>query len=83
MGPKPTACYIRLGGFLVSEGDEQLKDGTAYSPLRPPEEARTRRKDRCAEAHKAPSHISKMVLPTVQLGPPNWTKSRTSIRRTQ
>ena len=35
MGPKPTACYIRLGGFLVSEGDEQLKDGTAYSPLRP------------------------------------------------
>ena len=31
--------------------------------------------------HSPPSHISKMVLPTVQLGPPNWTKSRTFTLR--
>ena len=31
------------------------------------------------EAHRAPSHISKMVLSIVKIGPPNWTKSRTFI----
>ena len=28
-------------------------------------------------ASQSPSHISKMVLFTVKIGPPNWTKSRT------
>ena len=45
--------------------------------LGPPEEARTPRKDRCAKAHRGPSHISKTVPPTIHLGPPHWTKSRT------
>ena len=31
--------------------------------------------------HRAPSHISKTVLSTVHLGPPNWTKSRTFTLR--
>ena len=35
----------------------------------PPEEARTPRKDRCGKVHRAPSHISKMVPPTIHLGP--------------
>ena len=43
----------------------------------PPEEARTPREDRCAKDHRDPSHISKMVPPTIHLGPPNYTKSRT------
>ena len=29
------------------------------------------------EPHSPPSHISKTVPPTVHLGPPDWTKSRT------
>ena len=29
------------------------------------------------EPHSPPSHISKTVPPTVHLGPPHWTKSRT------
>ena len=29
----------------------------------------------------APNHISKMVLSTVQLGPPNWTESRIFVLR--
>ena len=45
----------------------------------PPSETRTPRKDRCAKDHNAPSHISKMVPPTIHLGPPNLTKSRTFI----
>ena len=32
-------------------------------------------------AQKAPNHISKMVLSTVKIGPPNWTKSRTFTLR--
>ena len=32
------------------------------------------------EGH-SPNHISKMVLPTVNLGPPNWTESRTFVLR--
>ena len=35
----------------------------------PPEEARTPREDRCAKDHRDPSHISKMVPPTIHLGP--------------
>ena len=31
--------------------------------------------------HRAPSHISKTVLSTVHLGPPNWTRSRTFTLR--
>ena len=31
--------------------------------------------------HRAPNHISKVVLPTIHLGPPNWTKSRTFTLR--
>ena len=31
--------------------------------------------------HRAPSHISKTVLSTVHLGPPDWTKSRTFTAR--
>ena len=42
----------------------------------PPEEARTPGDDRSAEDHSAPSHFSKMVPPTIHLGPLNWTKSR-------
>ena len=42
-----------------------------------PEEARTPRKDRYGEDHRAPNHIPKTVLSTVHLGPPYWTKSRT------
>ena len=49
----------------------------------PPSETRTPRKDRCAKDHDAPSHISKMVPPTIHLGPLDWTKSKTFIRRTQ
>ena len=33
----------------------------------PPSETRTPRKDRCAKDHNAPSHISKMVPPTIHL----------------
>ena len=47
------------------------------SYLAQPEEARTPRKDRCAKDHRAPSHISKMVPPTIPLGPPSYTRSRT------
>ena len=36
---------------------------------RPPEETRTPRRDRDAKDHRAPSHISKTVLPTVHSGP--------------
>ena len=43
----------------------------------PPEEPRTPRKDRCGKVHRAPSHISKIVPPTIHLGPPSYTKSRT------
>ena len=43
----------------------------------PPSETRTPRKDRCAKDHNAPSHISKMVPPTIHLGPPNLTIDRT------
>ncbi len=32
------------------------------------------------ESH-SPSRISKMVLSTVKIGPPNWTKSRTFVLR--
>ena len=32
-------------------------------------------------AHYSPIRISNMVLPTVKLGPPNWTKSRTFVIR--
>ena len=35
----------------------------------PPEEARTPREDRCVKDHRDPSHISKMVPPTIHLGP--------------
>ena len=38
----------------------------------PPEEARTPRKDRCAKDHRAPSHISKMVLSTMHVGGGWW-----------
>ena len=31
--------------------------------------------------HRAPSHISKTVLSTVHLGPPNWIRSRTFTLR--
>ena len=51
-----------------------LEDGSVY---RPPSETRTPRKDRCAKDHNAPSHISKMVPPTIHLGPPNLTIDRT------
>ena len=40
----------------------------------PPSETRTPRKDRCAKDHNAPSHISKMVPPTIHLGPGFSTK---------
>ena len=59
-----------------------LTNGCAQShpllgSLTPPEEARTPRRDCYAKDHRDPNHISKTVPPTVHLGPPNWTKSRT------
>ena len=39
--------------------------------------ARTTCKRRAFKDHRAPSHISKTVPPTVHSGPPNWIKSRT------
>ena len=36
---------------------------------------RTLRQDCGGKRHRAPSHISKMVPPTVHLGPPNWTRT--------
>ena len=39
------------------------------SGLGPPEGARTPRKDRCGKVHRAPSHISKTIPPTIHLGP--------------
>ena len=41
----------------------------------PPEEGRTPRKSRGAKGHRPPSHISKMVLSIVKIGPPNWTRT--------
>ena len=43
--------------------------------LGPSEEARIAREGRGAKDHRAPSHISKTVLSTVHLGPPE--KNRT------
>ena len=66
--------------FLAGRATEKVAlDASVLSTVHvsPPEEARTPRKDRCAKDHRAPSHISKMVPPTIPLGPPNWTKSRT------
>ena len=48
---------------------------SSESLLGPPGEARTPRKDRGAKDHRAPNHISKTVLSTVHLGPPE--KNRT------
>ena len=45
----------------------------------PPEEARTPRKDRCGKVHRAPSHISKTVPPTIHLGPPDVVQRRSRM----
>ena len=37
--------------------------------------ARTPRKDRCAKDHRALNHISKMVPPTIHVGPPEKTRT--------
>ena len=45
----------------------------------PPEEARTPRKDRCGKVHRAPSHISKTVPPTIHLGPETLKKIQSQL----
>ena len=54
----------------VADTTACLEDGTHYRP---------KRRVQSKQAHGVPSHNSKMVLPTVNLGPPNWTKSRTFV----
>ena len=48
-----------------------------------PEVNRTSCQDRGSEAQRLPNHISKTVLPTVKMGPPDLTKSRTFTLRFQ
>ena len=48
----------------------RFKPGGKPSPRGPSEEDRTPRKDRATKGYGSPSHISKMVLPTVHSGPP-------------
>ena len=48
---------------------------TLAPQVRPPEEARTPRKDRGVKDYRAPNHISKTVLSTVHLGPPKRNRT--------
>ena len=36
-----------------------------------------------ASSHRLPSHISKMVPPTVHIGPPKWTRTGVRITKCQ
>ena len=67
---------------LVGDAAKVYSDVAAQTVERdPPEEARTAHKGRGAKDHRAPSHISKMVPPTIHLGPPDLTKSSTFVLR--
>ena len=46
-------------------------------PTRPNPRSSNFRIDRGAQTHRAPNHISKMVLSTVHFGPPTCTVDRT------
>ena len=59
------------GGVVVRQAHRRF----GLTPIAPPSETRTPRKDRCAKDHNAPSHISKMVPPTIHLGPPFTPKT--------
>ena len=75
MGDEATLTYtVPMPSDGVTSESASVLDFVKSSP---PEEARTPREDRCAKDHRDPSHISKMVPPTIHLGPPNYTKSRT------
>ena len=60
---------------LVGDAAKVYGDVAAQTVERdPPEEARTAHKGRGAKDHRAPSHISKMVPPTIHLGPTKLDK---------
>ena len=64
----PTPDHSPIGG---AEAAEIALNGRVMNSVRHcgPEEARTPRKDRYGEDHRAPNHIPKTVLSTVHLGP--------------
>ena len=74
------ACPSLGGPSLPAPG---LKPGRGSGSLvsrvlgcvSPPGEARTPRKERGGKDHRAPNHISKMVLSTVKSGPPEGTRT--------
>ena len=54
-----TLTEFRLSCLDLGTGQPKLEDGTAF---------------RQVQTYRSPSHISKMVLPTVNLGPPALDK---------
>ena len=65
---------IRVGWRFSYIGTSQRKVRNSVLSG-PPKEARPPRKGRGTKDHRAPNHISKMVLPTVHLGPPAGTRT--------
>ena len=76
-GLRPALTRARYG--VITLLDESGGRGNPSDRQRvrtpPPDEARTPREDRCAKDHRDPSHISKMVPPTIHSGPPTETRT--------
>ena len=73
---KPRARNARGSANIVFKVTDSVgRAGDGY--LDSPEEARTPREDRSVMDHSPPSHISKIVPPTIHLGPPPLTVDTT------
>ena len=55
------------------QGHHQFKDGTVYNPPRPTARGLNYLKGSCDQGSRTPSHISKIVPPTVHSSPPRAT----------